>query len=127
MNEDVAAIMIDGKEYKPVCASSDVFHKKGMCVEVDEFTSLALFRIDNVCYAVTNVCPHQHQPVISVGVLEGKNITCPMHGWQFDITTGVPAEGNKGTATLHTFPVVERDGVVYVHIGTPKIPKWMLE
>jgi len=122
-----SSIIIDDKEYLPVCKTSDVLSKRGICIEVNEDVSIALFKIDNSCYAVSNICPHQHQPVISAGIIEGTMITCPMHGWQFDICNGLPSSANKGSATLQTFPVVEQNGIVYVHVAEQPKPKWMME
>lgn len=112
----------DGIRYKALCKSSDVVGRKGVCVELDDYTDVALFRIDGRCYAVSNVCPHQHQPVIAQGVLEGCIVTCPMHGWEYDVTTG---EQSQGAAKLRTFGVFEEQGYIYVEMKEPLIPKWM--
>ena len=49
---------------------------------------LALFLVEGRVYAVENLCPHQHIPVLAEGQLDGLLLTCPMHGWQFDLQTG---------------------------------------
>ncbi len=38
-------------------------------------------------YAITNTCTHRGGP-LHEGELEGTIVTCPLHGGQFDITTG---------------------------------------
>ncbi|MBE0644200.1 MAG: nitrite reductase (NAD(P)H) small subunit [Bacteroidetes bacterium] len=53
-----------------------------------EGRELALFLISGTVHAIENICPHQHIPVLAEGELEGTIITCPMHGWQFDLATG---------------------------------------
>jgi nitrite reductase (NADH) small subunit len=60
---------------------------QGKCVEVDG-KRIALFNIDGTFHAVDDVCPHQGGP-ISEGECEGKIVTCPWHGWEFDVETGV--------------------------------------
>jgi nitrite reductase/ring-hydroxylating ferredoxin subunit len=40
------------------------------------------------------------------------HLICPWHGWEYDVTTGVCA-GDK-RLRLKKYPVVERDGNVYV-------------
>ena len=60
---------------------------QGKCVEV-EGKRIALFNIDGTVYAIDDVCPHQGGP-ISEGECEGKVVTCPWHGWEFDVETGV--------------------------------------
>ena len=48
---------------------------------------IALFRVGNKVCAIEHVCPHQGGP-LAEGGLEGSVVTCPWHGWQFDVTTG---------------------------------------
>jgi nitrite reductase (NADH) small subunit len=55
---------------------------------------IALFNIDGIVHAVSNVCPHQKAPVISEGTLDGSVISCPMHGWSFDLVTGLVVNGS---------------------------------
>lgn len=42
---------------------------------------------DGTMYALSDRCSHMNAP-LSVGTLNGKVVTCPMHGARFDITTG---------------------------------------
>jgi nitrite reductase/ring-hydroxylating ferredoxin subunit len=48
---------------------------------------VALFNVDGTFYALDGVCPHQGGP-LGKGALTGCLVTCPWHGWQFDVTTG---------------------------------------
>ncbi len=48
---------------------------------------VALFNVDGQFHALDGVCPHAGGP-LGRGVLEGCVVTCPWHGWQFDVTTG---------------------------------------
>lgn len=45
-------------------------------------------------YAIANRCSHMNGD-LSKGKLEGKIVTCPRHGSQFDITTGISLRGPK--------------------------------
>jgi len=60
----------------------------GSCrvVQVDG-KEVALFNVNGKYYALENTCPHQGGP-LGDGALEDKTVTCPLHGWQFDVTTG---------------------------------------
>jgi len=49
--------------------------------------SIALCNADGVFYAVDNTCLHRGGP-IGEGFLDGKQVTCPWHGWQYDLATG---------------------------------------
>lgn len=48
---------------------------------------VALFNVDGTIYALDGVCPHQGGP-LGKGCLAGRIVTCPWHGWQFDVSTG---------------------------------------
>lgn len=48
---------------------------------------VALFNRDGVIYAIDGLCPHQGGPLAEGEVRDGV-VTCPWHGWQFDLTTG---------------------------------------
>jgi nitrite reductase (NADH) small subunit len=48
---------------------------------------VALFNIEGTFHALDGVCPHAGGP-LGEGTLTGCVVTCPWHGWQFDVTTG---------------------------------------
>ncbi len=48
---------------------------------------IALFNVDGQFYAIENACPHQGGP-LAEGFIDGPQVTCPWHGWCFDVTTG---------------------------------------
>jgi nitrite reductase/ring-hydroxylating ferredoxin subunit len=50
--------------------------------------TIALANVDGTFYAVNNTCLHRGGP-LGQGELEDKVVTCPWHGWQYDVTTGV--------------------------------------
>jgi len=48
---------------------------------------IALFNIDGKVYALDNACPHMGGP-LGEGDIEDSVVTCPWHGWQFNVMTG---------------------------------------
>lgn len=50
--------------------------------------AVALFRTNGKFYATTNTCPHKGGP-LGEGFLEDSVVTCPWHGWKFNIQTGI--------------------------------------
>jgi nitrite reductase (NADH) small subunit/3-phenylpropionate/trans-cinnamate dioxygenase ferredoxin subunit len=50
-------------------------------------TEVALFNVDGNFYAVHNTCKHRGGP-LGEGDLEGTTVTCPWHGWTYDVTNG---------------------------------------
>lgn len=75
---------------------------------------VALFNVDGKFYALDGICPHQGGP-LGKGFLDGCIVTCPWHGFQFDVTTG---QHQTSRSLVHpTFPVkVEGEGV-WVDVG----------
>lgn len=79
-------------------------------------TAIALFRVEGVCYAIANACPHRGGP-LGEGDIEGSTVHCPWHGWTWDVRTGVNVRQPK--LKVACFPVTERDGEVFVEIASP--------
>ena len=64
--------------------------------------------------ALDNRCPHQGGP-LGEGSIEGGNLRCPWHGWDFDPHTGKPPGGYDDG--VETFPTEEREDGIYVAIS----------
>ena len=62
-----------------------------LAVEVNR-RPIVLCNVEGELYAVADECPHMGA-VLSEGDLQGKELTCPMHGAIFDVTTGAVLEG----------------------------------
>jgi nitrite reductase/ring-hydroxylating ferredoxin subunit len=69
-----------------VAATTDVQPGHGIVAEVNGKT-LAVFNVNGTYHVVDNTCVHRGGP-IGEGELEGEVVTCPWHGWQFNVTTG---------------------------------------
>jgi len=50
-------------------------------------TEVALFNVDGEFFAISNTCLHRGGP-LGEGFLEGDVVTCPWHGWKFNVKTG---------------------------------------
>ena len=48
---------------------------------------VAVFNVDGTFHAMDGICPHAGGP-LAKGVLRENVVTCPWHGWQFDVATG---------------------------------------
>ncbi|MCE5206714.1 MAG: Rieske (2Fe-2S) protein [Chloroflexi bacterium] len=48
---------------------------------------IVLCNVEEKIYAFSRRCGHMNGP-LEMGTLEGKILTCPLHGARFDITTG---------------------------------------
>jgi nitrite reductase/ring-hydroxylating ferredoxin subunit len=49
--------------------------------------AIAVAHVGGAFYAINNTCLHQGGP-LGQGPLEGNIVTCPWHGWEYDVTTG---------------------------------------
>jgi nitrite reductase/ring-hydroxylating ferredoxin subunit len=52
-----------------------------------EGLTIAIANVGDKFYAIHNTCLHRGGP-LGQGVLQGVAVTCPWHGWQYDVTTG---------------------------------------
>ena len=52
-----------------------------------EGKAVALANVGGQFHAISNTCLHRGGP-LGDGPLEGSVVTCPWHGWQYDVTTG---------------------------------------
>jgi UDP-MurNAc hydroxylase len=53
--------------------------------------------VNGTRYAVDRYCPHQGGDLQQAWVEEGRFLTCPRHGWQFDLEKGGECHNNDGT------------------------------
>ncbi len=94
--------------------------RRGVAVRVQDI-EVAVFLIGEQVHVIENLCPHQHIPVLADGELEGNILTCPMHGWQFDVTSGSCVHASGG---LRTFPVQIVKGDVMIPMPEEEKPSW---
>ncbi|RZF24449.1 non-heme iron oxygenase ferredoxin subunit [Paraburkholderia sp. UYCP14C] len=73
---------------------------------------ILLSNVDGQVYATSDLCSHA-LAYLSDGFLEGAVVECPLHGAQFDVTTGkalsAPADGD-----IDTYEVTVTDGRIFV-------------
>ena len=48
----------------------------------------SLWNLNGQFYCLTDECPHRGVS-LGAGMLDGTEAVCPMHGWAFDVRTGV--------------------------------------
>lgn len=73
-------------EFVKVAELSDI--RPGEC-QITEANgrAIALFNVDGTIYALDNTCLHRGGP-LGEGDLAGEIVTCPWHGWQYNVRTG---------------------------------------
>ena len=112
---------INGKLYCPIGRSENFIERKGKKVCVDK-KDLAVFRYEGKVYALSNRCPHQGGPLCE-GRIRNGYVECPWHAYQFGIKDGKgPSEFGDA---IHSYPVEEIDGQVYVSLDQRNEPSRM--
>jgi len=76
--------------------------------------TIAVANVAGKLFAINNVCLHRGGP-LGEGELDRQVVTCPWHGWQYDVSNGKlvtnPAVG------VETYPVEVRGDDIFVDIG----------
>jgi len=117
---------MDGKTF--VIEADELPPDDRVIVEIDG-REIAVFNVNGELYALANYCVHQGGPVCegllsgTVGVdddldlvyeKEGEIVSCPWHGWEFEIRTGEHlADPNY---RLPTYEVVVENGGIYLRL-----------
>jgi len=76
-----------------------------------EGIDFVVVKVGGGIFAFENNCPHQHFSMLHQGLMEGCSITCPMHGWTFDLTSG---KSTNGDGHLERVEVRISDGWVWL-------------
>ena len=76
--------------------------------------TVAVANVGGKLFVINNTCLHRGGP-LGEGDLKGQVVTCPWHGWQYDVTTGRVA--TNPAVGVETYPVEVRGDDIYVDIG----------
>jgi len=99
-------------EFHKVASVRDLEPGKGVVVVV-KGTRIALFNCEGAYYAIRNTCPHMGGD-LGEGYLSGDVVTCPWHGWRFNVKTGRNPEAD--VVAVRTYEVKVEGEEVYVGI-----------
>ena len=77
-------------------------------------TTIAVANVAGQFHAISNTCLHRGGP-LGQGSLQGNVVTCPWHGWTYDVTSGKVSPNQ--TAGVACYPVERRGEDVYVDIS----------
>jgi NAD(P)H-dependent nitrite reductase small subunit len=79
---------------------------------------VALFNVGGAYYAIDDYCPHQGGP-LHEGWVQDSVVSCPWHGWCFDLRNGKMTLGDF--AAVETFEVRVEGGSIAI-ADEPKEP-----
>jgi nitrite reductase (NADH) small subunit len=79
-----------------------------------EGKAIALANVGGKFHAINNSCLHRGGP-LGGGLLEGPVVTCPWHGWQFDVTSGKVMQNPAVGVDCYALEVRGED--IFVNVG----------
>mgnify|MGYP006281698131 CR=1 FL=1 len=106
------------------CSIDEVPAVGGCKVTLDDGTAVAVFRESEHFFAIAQQCPHQHYNVMHRCHVHNHLVSCPMHGWTFDIRSG---SETKQRGRIKTFETLVVNNEVYVQHTLFATPRWMLD
>jgi nitrite reductase/ring-hydroxylating ferredoxin subunit len=96
------------EQFVKLCEIDEVAPGSSKALEI-EGRKIALFHVDGAWHALENACPHRGR-ALSAGQLAAGTVTCPLHGWRFDLHTGSQTGGTGPGVRTYSLRV-ENDGV----------------
>ena len=103
------------KEWTAVCAVDDIPVLGARQVRRPDGVNVALFRTaSGAVRALLDRCPHKGGP-LSQGIVHGRKVACPMHGWNIELDSGCAVAPDQGCA--REFPVKVEGGRVWLDLS----------
>ncbi len=95
-----------------VASVSEIAAGQGKVIEMGGKT-IAVFNCDGTFYAIDNTCKHQGGP-LGEGELAGTVVTCPWHGWTYDVSTGISPDDPECAVERYEVKVEGADVLVAI-------------
>jgi phenylpropionate dioxygenase-like ring-hydroxylating dioxygenase large terminal subunit len=119
----------------PIAPSADVGAAPYKAALLDE--NLIAYRVQGELVVARDLCPHRGVP-LSLGTNDGEGIVCAYHGLRYGVEgrcnriPSAPAQRIPAKLKLHTFPAVERYGLIWTCLlpaagappDLPAMPHW---
>ncbi len=76
--------------------------------------NIAIFRTatDSI-FAIDDACPHKSGP-LSQGIVHGTTVTCPLHNWNIDLTSGEALGADSGCT--HVYKVKVENDIIFLQL-----------
>jgi len=86
-----------------------------LCTTVNK-KPIVVLHVDGKLYAVSNTCPHAGRP-LEDGEVRGLTITCPFHGYAYNLRNGNNLDYPDIEPPLPMYPVRVESGKVQIAVG----------
>jgi len=98
--------------WKRICPLDDIPRLGARVVQRASGGDIAVFRnAEDEVFALHDKCAHKGGP-LSQGIVHGRKVTCPLHGWNFNLQDGQALAPDVGGCA--TFAVKVEDGEVWL-------------
>lgn len=98
-----------------VCALDEI-PRLGARVVQHGGIDIAVFRnAEDEVFAVEDRCPHKGGP-LSQGIVHGRKVTCPLHGWNIELESGCAVAPDEGCA--REFPIKIEGSRVWLDLSS---------
>jgi len=98
-------------DWMDIAALEDI-PRRGARVVRTETVDVAVFRTaGDAVFALKDACPHRQGP-LSQGIVHNTTVTCPLHNWQVDLSSGQAKGPDEGC--VRSYPVKVENGRVYL-------------
>lgn len=99
-------------EWIQIAKTDEISPGTGIVVEAMD-KCLAVFNVDGAFHVTDNMCLHRGGP-LGEGDLEGETVTCPWHGWEYNVKTGHCA--TNPSSNIKSYEAVVENGDVKVEL-----------
>lgn len=100
--------------WKLICKLDDIPQLGSRVVQRQSGGDIAIFRnAEDEVFALHDKCPHKNGP-LSQGIVHGRKVTCPLHGWNIGLEDGKAVAPDVGACSK--FEVKVEDGQVYLAV-----------
>jgi len=101
-------------QWRSICHIDEIPPLGARVVQRAGQDNVAVFRAgDDQVYAVVDRCPHKGGP-LSAGLVHGRSVACPLHGWVLDLASGQAQAPDVGC--VRTLPVKVEGGAIYLDL-----------
>ena len=95
-----------------IAGTDEISPGNGIVVEAKD-KCLAVFNVDGSFHVTDNMCLHRGGP-LGEGDLEGETVTCPWHGWEYNVKTGHCI--NNPSSNIKAYEAVVEEGDIKIEL-----------
>ncbi len=100
--------------WKQICPLNDIPQLGSRIIQRTTGGDIAIFRnAEDEVFALHDHCPHKNGP-LSQGIVHGRKVTCPLHGWNIGLEDGKVIAPDVGSCSK--FEVKVENGQVFLSV-----------